>query len=170
MMFGWNFATFEVYRAAMYYGALGGGQPSRRAAPIHWFSPCSGWAPTILESACSGLRCLSHEEAMAAGVCRFGLPVAGLVSGLDLVQRGTMSPERWTELCATVAVAGDDPREWFGHVGRLSLLDLIIDKTDGGQWVRLKRMRRVHLAGLVALEEEPLDPDTWPTGAGRQQP
>lgn len=156
MRLAWHFTTHPDFLRAMQTGVLVPESPPHQR-PVLWFSTEKDWAPTSFSRSRRGLEFLTLDAAMTAGLYRIGVAASRLLAGRELRRQARISPSEWEKICCAADEVGVDATRWLGHVGTLSLAEVVIDRFEPSQgWSRVTRMRKVQAAGYVVLDEKAL--------------
>ncbi len=111
--------------------------------PVLWFSTHPKFEPSAHKAitysdGTYGNATLEEMYRMTGGLARFGCPISKLQCGENLRKAAKMKSLMWRRLVKRGVQMGAKPSDWWGHVGRMPLDEVIVEVMNPGmQWCRV---------------------------------
>jgi len=111
--------------------------------PVVWFSLNQTFEPTAAKGivdARTGERrtaTIDEMEQIGGGLFRFGIEPRKLLNHDRLRRAARINSETWRALVAAARRFGSDPNDWFGHVGAISIYELVLQRREDRIWVNV---------------------------------
>ena len=107
---------------------------------VVWFSTNAQYEPTASKAtigASGVVRRCTDAEMLTLGLVRFTSHTEALIPWSVLKRRARISAKSQKQLVTSAREQGADPMRWYGHIGRLSIAELTLERFDllSLQWV-----------------------------------
>ncbi len=142
MTFAYHYTIEQCVPSILASGYL---EPASMGVPqneklVVWFSTQTQHEPTANKATLDGsggVRRCTDAEMLAMGLVRFKSHTDALLPWTVLKRRARISTKSQKQLVASARKQGADPMLWYGHIGKLSIAELTLERFDEfmGIWV-----------------------------------